>query len=702
MALIGTIRNNSWLLILALGFALAAFIIMDMTTAGNQGGAVTSLAMGKVEGKTVDWNEFQGVEQMLYQGSSTDVFARRNLLWNYFVEEAIISKQADALGLKVSNDELTDLQFGANPSPVITNRFRNPQTGVIDVANLNQIRQQIQSNTLPIEYKRFWAHQEKEIIKSRLESKINTMVSKALFTPTWMVEQTFGDETQRIAFDFVKVDFTQIDDSEIKLEDKDYANYLAANKGIYEQDEETRKIEYVTFDVFPTDIDSANIKKSLTDLIAGFESTNNDTIFVENNYGTINPQWSDAESLPEEIRDAVINTPAGKVYGPYVQGNTYQILKVIERKEMADSSTSRHILIAAQDALGFVNANKKIDSIKTVIEAGQATFDELARTLSDDAPSAAKGGKYENIPVNQFVPEYTEIMVFGDIGKLYKARTSYGIHLIEPLSRTKQTTERVKIGIIGQSIIPSEVTQNNIFEKANDFLSKNRDLAAINAAVAESGELSVETSPALRSNDFTVGTLGTGSDARDIIKYAFASSTDVNDISGTVYSFQDQVEFFITKYVVVGLKNIQEPGLPSVNSIKEDIESLVRNQKKGELLNSKISGSDLTAISAQYETEVDKAEDVTFNSTFTPGLGNEPKVIAAAFNMDVNSVSQPIIGNNGVYIVKLTDKPAVGTAFNIPQLRKNSSSSIQTQVAARLMQAMKKNADVEDMRSKFY
>ena len=53
MALIGTIRKNSWLLILVIGLALAAFIIMDMTSAGNRGGAVTSLAMGKVEGKTV-------------------------------------------------------------------------------------------------------------------------------------------------------------------------------------------------------------------------------------------------------------------------------------------------------------------------------------------------------------------------------------------------------------------------------------------------------------------------------------------------------------------------------------------------------------------------------------------------------------------------------------------------------------------------
>jgi peptidyl-prolyl cis-trans isomerase D len=701
MALIGTIRNNSWLLIVVIGFALAAFIIMDMTSAGNQGGAVTSLEMGKIEGKSIDWNEFQGVESMLYQGSSSDIFARRNQLWNYFVEEAIVSKQADALGLGVSKDELIDLQFGASPSPVIINRFRNPQTGVLDVGTLNQIRQQITDNSMPLEYKRFWAHQEKEIIKDRLQSKLNTMVSKGLYTPTWMVEQTYGDQTQRIAFDFVKIPFSEVADSEVNLSDKDFSNYLTANKGVYMQDEETRNVEYVTFDVFPTDADSATIKQGLADLITGFETTDNDTIFVENNYGAINPQWLDKETLPENLREAVFNTEIGKVYGPYVEGNTYQILKVIDKKEMADSSTSRHILIQATDDASFAAADAKIDSIKAVIEAG-GDFEELAKTLSEDQGSASKGGLYEDIPVGQFVPAYQDVMLYGDFKKLYKARTSYGIHLIEPISRTRETTERVKIAIISQSIIPSEDTQNAIFEKANEFLAKNRTLDALNATVAQSGELTTETSAPLKANDFTVGTLGSGSDARDIVKYAFDPSTDVGAVSASVYSFQDPIELNVTKYVVAGLKSVQDAGMPSVNSIKDQIELLVRNQKKGEVLKGKVSGSDLNSIAGQFDAEVENAKDVTFDATFVPGLGNEPAVIASAFNMNVNSVSQPIVGNSGVYVIKLNDKPAVGTAFNIPQLRKNSSTTAQTQVTARLMQAMKKNAEVEDLRSKFY
>ena len=701
MALIGTIRRNSWLLIVLLGLALAAFIIMDMSSAGNRGGVATP-TLGEVEGKAIDWNDFQTADNMLNSGSTADVFGRRDQLWNYFVEEAIVSKQADALGLNIGKDELIDLQFGSNPSPVIIDRFRNPQTGVVDYNQLNQIRQQIQNNQMTPELRRFWQHQEKEIVKARLESKINTMVSKALYTPTWMVEQTYGDQTQQIAFNFVRIPFDEVEDSEVSLSNADYASYLAANKGLYMQDEETRKVEYVVFDVFPTAADSASIRKESADLIADFREAINDTTFVENNYGTMLSQWLDAESIPEAARDAVATTPVGEVYGPYIDGRTYSIVKVLDRKVMADSATSRHILINAADPASFIAAEKTVDSLKNLIETGQESFDSLVVKFSQDVASVPNGGKYENAPVNQMVPAFNDAIFLGDLGKLQVVRTQFGVHLVEPLSRSRETTERVRLAFISKSIVPSEETQNSVFEKANAFVAKNRSLSALNQTVAESGELSIETSASLKKNDFTVGNLGSGSDARDIVRWAFEPTTDLGEVSPAVYDFKDQLDYFTNKYVVAGLRSIQKAGMPDVENIKDEIELLVRNQKKGELLKSKITGTDLNAIAEQFDIEVDSAKDVTFNSTFTPGLGNEPEVIAAAFNMAVNGTSKPIVGNNGVYVLKLTNKPAVGTAFNIPQLRKTTSSSAQAQISSRLMQAMKKNADIEDNRSTFY
>ena len=358
-------------------------------------------------------------------------------------------------------------------------------------------------------------------------------------------------------------------------------------------------------------------------------------------------------------------------------------------------------MINASDPASFAAADAKIDSIKAVIEAG-GDFAALAQELSQDQVSASNGGKYEKIPVNQFVPQYQDVMLNGDIGKLYKARTAYGVHLIEPLARSQETTEYVQIATINQSITPSEETQDEVYARASDFLSANRTLDALQQAVAQSADLTIETSGALKANDFSVGNLGQQGDGREMVKFAFDSNVETGEVSASVFSFQDPIELYTNKYVVAGLKSVSDAGMPSVADVRDEIEPLVRNQKKGEILKGKISSTDLSAVASQFDSEVESAENVTFNAPFVQGLGSEPTVIAKVFSMDANQTSQPIVGNNGVYVVKVTSKPAVGAASNIPQLRRTNTATAQSQVTARLMQAMKKNADVEDMRSKFY
>ena len=197
MALIGKIRRNSWLLIVMIALGLGGFIIMDMTSGQQSAFGSSQFVMGEVDGEELDWNQFNRTESILYNNAGTDIYARRNALWNYFVEEAIVSSEAEALGLGVSKQELIDLQFGANPSPIILQRFRNPATQQLDRQQLNEFRTAIQSGQLTDpNIRAFWAHQEKEIIKDRLQSKINALVSKALYTPTWMAEMGYADQNQ--------------------------------------------------------------------------------------------------------------------------------------------------------------------------------------------------------------------------------------------------------------------------------------------------------------------------------------------------------------------------------------------------------------------------------------------------------------------------------------------------------------------------
>lgn len=60
-----------------------------------------------------------------------------------FLEKAIVDEYKDLLGIGVSSDELNELEFGNNLSPIVQNNFRSPQTGQVDREQLNQFQEAI-------------------------------------------------------------------------------------------------------------------------------------------------------------------------------------------------------------------------------------------------------------------------------------------------------------------------------------------------------------------------------------------------------------------------------------------------------------------------------------------------------------------------------------------------------------------------------
>ena len=721
MALIGKIRNNSWLLVTFIGLGLALFIVTSMFVGDQNPFFDNQLTVGSIDGNKVQWQEFTRAEDALYSNSSGDIFGRRNELWNFFVEDALVNEEAAALGLSVSDDELEDLQFGNNLSPIITQRFSNPQTRQVDREQLSQIRTLIESGDINPNYMNYWDHQKKEIVKARLQAKLNALVSKSLYTPTWMVEQVGADRNQTADFQYVYIPFDEVDNSEVELSDADYSSYLADNKVKYIQEEETRKIEYIVFDVNPSKEDSVSIRGKLKDLIPQFEVAENDTIFTENNYGVVDPRYftkedtksadpltrQPADPLSKEMMDTVFNAPVGSAVGPFEKEGQYVIVKLLDRRVMPDSAKSRHILINAGTPEQFAAAEKTIDSLKTLVETGTNQFDSLAMRFSQDPGSASKGGFYDYVIPNQFVPGYSDLIFFsGKIGNLYVVKSNYGVHLIEPMGRKfiddNDLTERVKVAIISKPIVPSENTQKTVYNTAQDFMAANRDITAFTAAAADQG-YNVEVSLPTKANDYLVGTLESGNTSRDIIRWAFKGGTEVNDVAPEVYSFQDPVEYFDSKYVVAALRSVQASGAPKLANIKEEIEPQVYNMKKAEVISAKISGTDLNSIASSFSTEVDTASNVSFNTSYLVGVQkNEPKVVSAAFNLESGQVSKAVVGENGVYVVKLVNKSTLSTAPNIAQLRRQTSSAAQGQVPRQLIQAMKKNATIKDNRSKFY
>lgn len=702
MGLMNTIRKNPIILLLSIGLAMAGFILMDMMTSGGPASA-NQFTLGKVNGQRIDWQVFSNTENRLYGNSGADVYQRKQQLWNYFVEKILIDEMAEDLGLGVGKEELVDLEFGTNLSPIIQRNFSDPNTRQVDRQQLNSLRQAIEADQLPPDLKVFWAEQEKEIIKDRIQSKIVAMISKGMYIPAWQAELMNKDRSSRSEVAYVRIPFDVVSDSDISITDQDLTDYLKAHPAKFRQDEETRTVKYISYEVRPTSEDSAAIRNGLAELVPDFQSTENDTLFIDNNYGFMDGAYYQDDFFTSPEADTLFSMPAGSVYGPFVENNQYLVVKILDRMIVPDSVRARHILIQAKDATALAQAQATIDSLKGLVEAGTVSFDTLALQYGQDA-TRTKGGDLGFTAQGQMVKPFNDLIFYNaKPGEYQTVTTQFGVHLVQVTDRKFiENKVGLRMGILSEPIIPSEATQKRAYQKALEAVSQYKDVASMEQAATESSDLTVQSSAPFRANDFSLGTLGQGSSARDIIRWAFKEKS-IGNISPEIYSFEDEQAGYTSRYLVVGLGSIRPAGKGTIETAREELEMLVKNQAKGKFLADKIGGNaNLSALSATYGVPVDTAKTMSFANSFLTGVGSEPKLIGTVVTLAVGTTSAPIIGNNGVYVAQVLSRPEENQPANVALIRQSVKMQKSNSLSYQFVESLRKKAKIEDNRSNFY
>lgn len=705
MALIGTIRNNMWLMIILIGLALAAFIIMDMTSGSGSGVSSGQFEMGEVDGEVIDWNDFRRMEQALYSNNATDIYSRRDYLWNYYVNDAIVQREAEVLGLGVGRDELMELQFGTNLSPVIQQRFSNPQTGQVDRQQLNQLRTAIQQNQLRIEQKRFWQIQEKEVISNRLQTKLSALVTKGMYTPNWLAQQQAELQKQLADFSYVKVPFAEVPDSEVNLTEEDFKKYLEENKALYKNDEQTRVAEYAIMNVRATTEDSAELRTQIEELLPDFERSEDDSLFVDINNGQITPTYQVESEVDAPVADTVFEMAVGSAYGPYEYQGAYKAVKILDRKVIPDSVEARHIFrqVDPNDQNSFSNQKALLDSLKQLIESGRGSFDSLAMANGMDA-SANQGGDLGYFGRKAMLPEF-ESQTFYEMeeGELKVFPSNAGLHLVEVTDKKYiENQEGVKLAYITRNITPSEETQNRLYEEALTIASENRTLEELEATAQERDDLQINTTNPLRRNDYQVEDITSPEAARSLVRYLYQTDVNVGEVSPDVFIVEAEDLFYNKQYLIGGLKNIIPEGMPKLEDIRTVITPEVMKKKKGELLKEQLEGMDLASASSTYDVSIDSVSNVSLNSTSVTGLGNEPKVMASLQYLTEGNTGSPIIGNNGVYLIHLISKRESPTGGNFAQIRQQTAEKWRQGALSKLMDALRKESEIVDQRYRFF
>jgi len=710
MSVIQTIRDKAaWIISGLIGLALIAFIVQDALQGGGRGffsGGATTL--GKVNGTKIDYREFEQrykVAEDNYRNNNYPINDQtrsqiRESLWNQYVEEALMGDEYDKLGIKVTEKELGDILYGANPPQMLKQQFTD-STGAYNGQAAYQAVHALKKNSP--QYNSFQEF-EFSLMKERQREKFISLLSKSAYMPKWLVEKNNAENSQRSSISYVNVPYSTVSDSAVKVTDEDVKAYVDEHKEMYKQ-ENQRDLVYVSFNAAPSKVDSESVFTTVEKAKDALAAANT-TIDIQNvlaNNGSETPFYDGyviGSKMQVTNADTLKKLADGAVFGPYLDGPNYTVAKMVGRRQMPDSVKCRHILIKIADQQGQVRtdsaAHKLIDSIETAIKNG-ANFDSMVVKFSDDPGSKDKKGEYEfnSLQFSNLSKEFAEVIFYGNVGdkKVVKVENqSYtGYHYIEVLSQ-KNFQTAYKLAYLSHPIVPSDETINTASGLAAQFAGESRSLSKFmeNADKKKLNKFPTE----VKETDAAIMGLG---EAREVVRWAF------NDAKKG--SVADHAFLIGDKYIVPAVTQVYEKGTMAVEKARPLVEYKIRNTKKAEQIIKKIgSPASLDAVAQATGQHVLKADSVTFSSTFIPNVGNELKVLGASFNKDYQTkVSGPIKGEIGVFVIKIDDITAMPNPnFDAKQAQMAAQQQMGAMINYRTIEILKKAADIKDYRIKFF
>ncbi len=707
MQIIQSIKDRGGVIMaIFIAIALISFILMDSK---SDSGRPTSYTIGKVNGNTIEMNDFnkrvkieenkQAQQRGGQQPTGVDVLRIRDQVWNQIVAENVFYATADKLGINLTSKELSSILLSNDPSnPFMQERSLMTPEGKLDVTKASEAIANI---------KKFKGEQRDNIDAQIIEplklstaaAKYGAMMSVAAYYPTWMQEKDATDEKNFATISYVAVPFNEISDSAVTVKDEEINSYVAKHKTMFKQ-EAGRTISYVTFSQNPSASDSANARKIVEDLKDGLaKDTSTSGAFVARNSSAVDyvDDYLPLARIQSAVKDSMVKYGNGVVSGPYVDGQNYSIAKVLGSKQLPDSVKARHILIGTRDPQSGAEllvdsiASKLADSILAAVKTG-ADFSMLAAKYSTDPGSKAKGGDLDKFGYNpNMAPEFYNFCITKAVGTKDKVKTQFGYHIIE-VTKQDNFKPAYKIAILAKPILPSDETINAASIAATKAAA-NKGSKELADYASKNGLKIIDLPTTLKENDFSVGQM---QDARSLVKWAFEAKKGA--VSDPIVIGDD--------FVVATVNKTFDEGTQDAATARPMAEAAVRNQKKGEMIVAKM-GATMESAAAAYGKQVQMAgadSSITMAATIINGIGPEPKVIGAAFNKEsLTKATTPIVGASGVYVIKTTAiLPKAEATAEKKAAQASAKLGAIRQQGGNWFEALRKQADIKDERSKFF
>ncbi|HBC79610.1 MAG TPA: hypothetical protein DEO60_03860 [Bacteroidales bacterium] len=705
MSALQFLREKAGVLVAGLiGLSLFIFVVSDFfgNGTGQRAKQRKYYEIGKIGDESISYQDYELELQNLLEiyklsgntnldESTTE--SLREQTWQQMIRHSILESQYKKLGIGVSAEELDGLVLGDNPHQIVQQLFTDQKTGTFNKSALVNFLKQTEVDETT---KKYWLFFENEIVNDRMSTKYNSLVSKGLFVTSKQAEFDKNLASETVDFSYIMKNYSFVSDSLVKITAADLEAYYSKHKESFKKTA-LRDAEYVTFDVVPSedDIKQAEdwINKTKTEFSEAADPVQFINLTADTRYVGF---YSSLSDVPDQLKDFVKKDDLKEVFGPYNEDGVLKVAKLLDVADRPDSVHVRHILLGTGQTRSLSIAKNQADSLIKLIKSG-TSFSTLAITNSDDQGSAQLGGDLGWFPEGRMVVPFNNACFSGKKGEIVTAETTYGIHIIEILAQSK-SSRKYNIGIVDRKIIPGSLTNQRIYSEASQFAGTNNTYEKFNQAIAEK-KLTKRV-----ANDITPQqkTLPGLDNPRNLVISLF--QTEKGKI---VLDNNDQAVFEVgDKYVVAYCTRVQEEGIAPMKDVENDIRFIVTKDKKAEIISAEFaknntSGKTLDDIARSMGLSVQEATQINFRSYTVPGAGSEPALISAASASKQGSVSGPVKGDNGVYMLTVNNTSAA-SGEDLKLLKDRLTSTYQMRGSYEAFEALRKAANIEDKRYKFY
>ena len=700
------------MVVTVVGVALFAFIIGDLLNSGNSLLNSNQNNVVVINGNAVDYQGYMNRENELieiykFQAGTSNLSESymnqiRQSVYDEIVMENIMIPRLDNLGITVTADEMKDLVEGENISPVLLQNqmFQNPETRMFDrnsvimflnnIKNIENYPENVQMQLL--QGKAMWMFLEKNIKQNRLSEKYANLLTKAIVSNSLDAKDAFNNSSVSSDIAYVMEPFSNVADSTINVSAAEIEKLYNQRKEMFRQ-QETCVIDYIAVDVVPSAEDYNTALAEMEAIREELETTDNVTALTNekserkfiNAFFSIDGFGSDIDAI-----DFINTAEVGAIVGPTFKDNRYRILTLVDKIVAADSVDVSMLSVAPRTT----DAETRIfaDSLLNVIKGG-ADFTELVMQYSVDqlARDGGEMGWVTEVGALQALNEEFRKTAFSlSVGQSAVVKSNYGLHIIKLNDKTKNVT-KYKVADIAYTVTPSSATRNFLYNSLNQFIAKNNSAEKFAAAAKENGYDLISNAPVF-STDMMIGNI---TSARQIVRWAF------NGKKGDVSEINECDD----KFVAAVHKGRLPKGYQSLASVTPQLRSELAIKKKGEEIAANLKAKNLSSIPDYAEALNTKPDTVRFISMATSritNIGVEPKLNAMISLAQVNAVSQPIAGDNGVYIFEVTNRVNENAVYDEKREISMLEASNSYRIGGFLLRHLQQNADIEDNRIRFY